>query len=130
MEYPAAYRYTKEHEWISVRDGLGTIGLTDHAQCELGDVVYVELPGIGTTVEVGKPLGVVESVKSVSEIYSPVSGEVVETNDQLKDHPESVNSEPHGAGWLVKVRLNNATELEALMDAEAYQAYVAPPAKG
>ena len=124
MAYPPTYRYTKDHEWIDVKGDLGTIGLTDYAQCQLGDVVFVELPGPGAKLEAGKSLGAVESVKAASEIYAPVSGEVVEVNGELKDAPEKVNSDPHGAGWLVKVRLKTPTEIEALMDAAAYEAYL------
>lgn len=129
MTYPPTYRYTKEHEWIDVKGELGTIGLTDHAQCKLGDVVFVELPSVGATLEAGKPLGIVESVKSVNEIYAPVSGEVVEVNEELKDAPEKVNSDPHEAGWLVKLRLKNPTEMDALMDGPAYEAYVSASEK-
>ena len=129
MAYPKTYRYTKDHEWIEVKDGLGIVGLTDFAQSQLGDVVFVELPNAGATLEAGKPLGTVESVKTASEIYAPVSGEVVEVNSALKDAPEKVNSDPHGAGWLVKVRLKNAAEIDVLMDAAAYEAYIPSPAK-
>jgi glycine cleavage system H protein len=129
MAYPKTYRYTKDHEWIDVKDGLGTIGLTDFAQSQLGDVVFVELPSPGAALEAGKPLGTVESVKTASEIYAPVSGEVVEVNVSLKDAPEKVNSDPHGAAWLVKVHLKNPVEIDALMDAAAYQAYLPSPGK-
>ncbi|MGH9495960.1 MAG: glycine cleavage system protein GcvH [Candidatus Sulfotelmatobacter sp.] len=124
MTYPPAYRYTKEHEWIDVKGDLGTIGITDYAQCKLGDIVFVELPRVGTTLEAEKPLGVVESVKTANEVYAPVSGEVVEVNGALKDAPEKVNSDPHGAGWLVKVRLKTPAEMDALMDGAAYEAFV------
>jgi glycine cleavage system H protein len=127
MVYPTTFRYTKDDEWVDVKGGLGTIGLTHEAQCRLGDIVYLELPALGTTLEAGKPLGVVESVKAVFEIFSPVSGEVVEVNGELKDAPEKVNSDPHGAGWLIKVRLKNPAETEALMDAAAYEAYATNP---
>jgi glycine cleavage system H protein len=127
MVYPTMFRYTKDDEWVDVKGGLGTIGLTHEAQCRLGDIVYLELPALGTTLEAGKPLGVVESVKAVFEIFSPVSGEVVEVNGELKDAPEKVNSDPHGAGWLIKVRLKNPAETEALMDAAAYEAYATNP---
>ena len=127
MAYPKTYRYTKEHEWIEVKNGLGTIGLTDFAQSQLGDVVFVELPRPGAALEAGKPLGAVESVKTANEIYAPVSGEVVEVNGSLKDAPEKINSDPHGAGWLVKVRVKNLAELEALMDAAAYEGYIPSP---
>ncbi|HEV3482532.1 MAG TPA: glycine cleavage system protein GcvH [Candidatus Acidoferrales bacterium] len=124
MNYPPTYRYTKEHEWIDVKEDLGTIGITDYAQCKLGDIVFVELPHVGATLEAEKPLGVVESVKTANEIFAPVSGEVVEVNSELKDAPEKVNSDPHGAGWLVKVRLKAPAEIAALMDGAAYEAFV------
>jgi glycine cleavage system H protein len=129
MTYPPAYRYTKEHEWVDVKGELGTIGITDYAQCKLGDIVFVELPRVGTTLEAEKPLGVVESVKTANEIYAPVSGEVVEVNGALKDAPEKVNSDPHGEGWLVKVRLKAPAEMTALMDAAAYEAFVSASEK-
>ena len=127
MVYPKTYRYTKDDEWIDVNGDLGTIGLTHEAQCRLGDIVFLELPRVGTALEAGKALGVVESVKAVFEIYAPVSGEVVEVNGELKDAPEKVNSDPHGAGWLIKVRLKVPAETDALMDAAAYEAYAARP---
>lgn len=124
MTYPQTYRYSKEHEWIDVKGDLGTIGITDYAQGKLGDIVFVELPRVGTTLEAAKSLGTIESVKTASEIYAPVSGEVVEVNGALKDAPETVNSDPHGAGWLVKVRLKNPGEMDALMDGNSYEAFV------
>jgi glycine cleavage system H protein len=129
MEYPKTYRYTKDDEWVDAKGELGTIGLTYEAQCRLGDIVFLELPSVGTVLEAGKPLGEVESVKAVFVIFSPVSGEVVETNSKLKDAPETVNSDPHGAGWLIKVRLKDPSEAEALMDAAAYEAYAAKPSR-
>ena len=124
--YPEHYGYTKEHEWVLVEGDLATVGITDYAQGELGDIVYVDLPKPGARVERGKPLGSVESVKAVSDIYSPVSGTVAEVNASLADHPEILNQDAHGAGWLVKVGLGAgaAGELEALMTAASYQAYV------
>ena len=122
--YPSDYRYTKEHEWIKVSGDTGTIGITEYAQHELGDVVFVELPEKGAQVKAGAVFGTVESVKAVSEIYSPVSGEVTEFNSALKDNPETVNSDPHGAAWLIKVKLANPAETSGLMDAAAYQAFV------
>ena len=127
MVYPTTFRYTKDDEWVDVKGELGTVGLTHEAQCRLGDIVYLELPAMGAKLEAGKPLGVVESVKAVFEIFSPVSGEVVEVNLELKDAPEKVNSDPHGTGWLIKVRLKNPTEIEGLMDAAAYEAYATSP---
>jgi glycine cleavage system H protein len=122
--YPENYRYTKEHEWILVDAGTGTVGITDHAQNELGDIVYVDLPRVGTAVETGRALGSVESVKAVSEIYSPVSGEVIEINEELAQAPEKLNQDPHGAAWLVKIRLAPGAETSQLMDAAAYQSYI------
>jgi len=127
--YPASFRYTKEHEWVNVEGANGTIGITDYAQSELGDVVFVELPKIGTQLKAGQSLGTIESVKAVSEIYSPVSGEVTAVNDALANSPEKVNQDPHAAGWLIKVKLANPSEASGLMDATAYAAYVAEKAK-
>ena len=129
MAYPKNYRYTKEHEWINVEGGLATIGITDYAQHELGDVVFVELPKPGAKIEAGKSFGTVESVKAVSEIYAPVAGEVIEANGELQNTPEKINSDPHGTAWLIKVRLTNAAELSGLMDAAAYEAYIAAKGK-
>ena|ERR1035441_9579604 len=122
--YPENFGYTKEHEWVLVEGDTGTIGITDHAQEELGDIVYVDMPKVGSHVEQGKSLGSVESVKAVSDIYSPLSGEVVEVNPDLADRPETLNSDPHGAGWLVKVHLSAPAEAAALMTAAEYQAYI------
>lgn len=127
--YPKDYRYTKEHEWIKADGGVGTIGITDYAQHELGDVVFVELPKVGAQLKAGQSLGSVESVKAVSEIFSPVSGEVTETNPALADLPEKLNSDPHGSAWLIKVRLADPKEVASLMDAAAYEAYIAEKAK-
>jgi len=127
--YPADYRYTKEHEWIKVDGETGTIGITDYAQHELGDVVFVELPKAGAKLKAGQSLGTVESVKAVSEIYSPVSGDVTEVNSALSDTPEKINADPHGAAWLVKLKLADKKELTELMDAAAYEAYIAEKAK-
>ena len=122
--YPENYRYTKEHEWVLVEGDAGTIGITDHAQDALGDIVYVDLPKAGARIEQGKSLGSVESVKAVSDIYSPVSGEVAEVNRALADAPEILNSDPHGAGWLVKIRLSAPADLEGLMSAAEYESYI------
>ena len=129
MAYPANYRYTKEHEWVNVSGDVATIGITDYAQHELGDVVFVELPKPGTAVTAGKSLGNVESVKAVSEIYAPVSGEVVEANADLQNTPEKINSDPHGAAWLIKVRLASPAEVKSLMDAAAYEKFIADKGK-
>lgn len=123
--YPSNYRYTKQHEWIDVKGDTGTVGITDYAQHELGDVVFVELPKVGAKLAAGKALGTVESVKAVSEIYSPVSGEVTEVNGGLGDSPEKINTDPHGTAWLVKLKLSNAGELSGLMDAAGYESFIA-----
>jgi len=122
--YPDNLRYTREHEWVRVEGGIATMGITDHAQQELGDIVYVELPKPGAAVEQGKALGTVESVKAVSEIFSPASGEVTEINTTLADEPEKLNEDPHGEAWLVKIRLRAPEDLVELMSAAEYQAYV------
>ena len=127
--HPSEYRYTKEHEWVSLNDDIGTVGITDYAQHELGDVVYVELPKIGAKLKAGDLLGTVESVKAVSDIYAPVSGEVTEVNSALVSAPETVNQDPHGKAWLIRVKLTDAAELSSLMDAAAYQAYVSDKEK-
>jgi len=129
MAYPANFRYTKEHEWVNVESGVATIGITDYAQSELGDVVFVELPKVGAKLETGKSFGNVESVKAVSEIYAPAAGEVSATNDELTKAPELLNSDPHGKGWMVKVKLANAAEINSLMDAAAYEAFIAEKGK-
>jgi glycine cleavage system H protein len=124
MTYPENFRYTKEHEWVLLEGDTGTIGITFHAQKELGDIVYVDLPKVGVRVEAGQSFGSVESVKAVSDIYSPVTGEVVEVNTALADGPEKLNEDPHGAAWLVKLRLDTPAELENLLGAAEYQAYI------
>ncbi len=121
--YPENFRYTKEHEWVNVESDAGTIGITDHAQKELGDIVYVDLPKVGTTVEKGKTLGSVESVKAVSDIYSPVSGEVIAVNDLLAGKPEKLNEDPHGTAWMVKIKLSVPAEIAELMSAADYKKY-------
>jgi len=122
--YPTNFRYTKEHEWVRAEGDIGTIGITDHAQNELGDIVYVDLPKVGARLEQGKTLGSVESVKAVSDIYAPVSGEVVEINEALSTAPEKLNEDPHGAAWLVKIRLSAPDEVTRLLSAEDYQKYI------
>jgi len=122
--YPENFRYTKEHEWVLVEGGTGTIGITDHAQQELGDIVYVDLPKAGARLEQGKSLGSVESVKAVSDVYSPVSGEVIEANPVLADAPEKLNEDPHGAAWLIKVKLADPAQAQNLMTAAEYQSYI------
>jgi len=123
MSYPADLKYTKEHEWIRVDGSTGAIGITDFAQQQLGDVVYVELPEVGATITAGQVFGTIESVKAVSELFAPVTGEVTETNGSLKDRPDHVNSKPHET-WMVKVKLANPGEVSSLMDAAAYEALI------
>ena len=128
--YPTDFRYTKEHEWVKLEGNVATIGITDYAQHELGDIVYVELPSTGAKLKAGQALGTVESVKSVSEVFSPLSGEVTEVNAALGEHPEKLNQDAHGAAWLVRVRATDAAaELGPLMDAAAYEAYIAEQQK-
>jgi glycine cleavage system H protein len=122
--YPQEFLYTKEHEWIRVDEKIGTIGITDYAQKELGDIVYVELAKPGEHVAANESLGTVESVKAVSEIYSPVSGEVTAVNAKLQNHPEVLNADPHGEAWLVQVRLSDRREIEKLMSADEYEAFI------
>jgi len=123
--YPNDYYYSQDHEWVKVEDGqIGVVGITDFAQKQLGDVVYVELPEVGTQLEFHQTLGVVESVKAVSDIYSPVSGEVVEVNQALNDNPELINEDPHGQGWIVKIKIKDESELQKLMSATEYEKYI------
>ena len=124
MTYPSDFRYTKEHEWVKAEGGIGVVGITDHAQKELGDIVYVDLPKVGSIVEKGKTLGSVESVKAVSDVYAPVSGEIVEVNELLTTAPEKLNDDPHGDAWLVKVRMSDPAELNALLASADYDKYV------
>ena len=123
MASPSDRRYTRTHEWVRVDGDVATIGVTDHAQNELGDITYLELPEPGTAVEATKPLGVVESVKAASDVYSPVDGEIVERNDALLNAPEDVNTSPYEGAWLVRIRLSNPEQVDDLMDADAYDVY-------
>ena len=127
--YPENLHYTKEHEWVAVTAEKAIVGLTDFAQKELGDVVFVELPEVGRNLGAGDEFGTVESVKAVSEIYAPVACEILEVNKNLEDHPEIINEDPYGRGWLLKIKIQNPAELESLMDAAAYQASVGESAK-
>jgi glycine cleavage system H protein len=120
MNYPDSYRYTKEHEWVRVDGDVATVGITHFAQHALGDVVYVDLPKTGTKVEQMQQFGTVESVKTISELYAPVAGEIVDVNGNLEGHPEVVNSDPHDGGWMIKIRLSNPSEVNNLLDAAAY----------
>ena len=122
--YPNDYYYTQDHEWVKVENGLGVVGITDFAQKQLGDVVFVELPEVNTQFEFHQVLGVVESVKAVSDIYSSISGEVVEVNQALNDNPELINEDPHGEGWIVKIKIKDETELQRLMSASEYEKYI------
>ncbi|HEY6892724.1 MAG TPA: glycine cleavage system protein GcvH [Rhodanobacteraceae bacterium] len=123
MGYPAGYRYTKDHEWVELAGDRGKVGITDYAQQQLGDVVYVELPEVGQKLKQGQSFGTIESVKAVSELYAPVSGEVVEVNTALKDKPEAVNSNPHGS-WMIVVKLTDPGETGALLDNSQYEQLV------
>ena len=124
MAQPSDRLYTKDHEWVQINGSAAVIGITDHAQSALGDIVYVELPKTGAAIEQGKPIGVVESVKAVSDIYAPVSGTVTDVNGTVVDDPAKVNADPFGDGWLVKITVTNAGETKSLMDAAAYDALV------
>lgn len=125
MNFPENLKYTKDHEWIRVEGGFGWVGITDYAQGELGDVVFVELPAGGAKVDQGKSFGTIEAVKAVSDLYAPVSGEVVETNKDVQSAPDVVNKDPYGKGWMVKVKIANPGELANLLDVEAYKKLVA-----
>lgn len=124
MTYPENFKYTKEHEWVLVEGDAGTIGITDHAQSELGDIVFVDLPKLGAAITKGSTFGSVESVKAVSDIYAPVSGEVTAINDALGTAPEKLNADPHGAAWLIKVKLSKPEEVSGLLSAADYQKYL------
>ncbi|HYF78135.1 MAG TPA: glycine cleavage system protein GcvH [Symbiobacteriaceae bacterium] len=121
---PAGLRYSKEHEWIKVEGNVGTIGITDYAQHSLGDVVFVELPPVGRVLKAHEQFGVVESVKTVSDLYSPVAGKVVAVNDALEGTPETVNNSPYEDGWIMKIELSNPADVDALLDAAAYEAHI------
>ena len=122
--YPNEFRYTREHEWVSIDGDTATVGITEHAQDQLGDVVFVELPQLGVRTQSMQSFGTVESVKAVSDVYSPLTGQVTEINETLVDAPEKLNESPHGDGWLIKLQIEDRTEIETLMTAEAYQAYI------
>ena len=124
MAYPTNYRYTREHEWISVNGNIGTVGITDYAQNSLGDIVYVEVPKLGDSVSAHATFGSVESVKAVSELYSPVSGTVAEVNELLKTEPDKINSAPHET-WIIKVELSDPSEFDGLLDAATYEKFIA-----
>ena len=125
MEFPEDLKYSKEHEWVLVEGNVATVGITDYAQDQLGDIVFVELPGLGDKVSKEDAFGVVESVKAVSDVYAPVSGKVLEVNDDLPENPEMLNEDPYGDGWLIKIEMNDIEELQDLMTATEYEEYVA-----
>jgi glycine cleavage system H protein len=125
MEFPEDLKYTKEHEWVLIEGGTATVGITDYAQDQLGDIVFVELPAVGDKVSKEDAFGVVESVKAVSDIYAPLSGKVIEVNDDLPDDPEMLNEDPYGDGWIIRIELTDPDEIEDLMTAAEYEQYVA-----
>lgn len=127
--YPNEFRYTKEHEWVKVEGNDAIIGVTDHAQNQLGDIVFVELPEAGSTFSIGDEFGTVESVKAVAEVYMPITGEIAEVNEELQDRPELVNERPHDDGWMIRVRISDHSEIDDLMDAEAYETFVEEESK-
>lgn len=124
MAYPTEYRYTREHEWIEIDGAKGTIGITDYAQSSLGDIVYVDAPKVGDTITAGTAFGSVESVKAVSDLFSPVTGKVTAVNEELKTAPDKINENPHGT-WIIKVELTNPGEIDGLLDAAAYESFIA-----
>lgn len=124
MDFPDELKYTEEHEWLLVEDELVTVGITDFAQDSLGDIVFVELPEVGTMLVAGKPFGVVESVKAVSDVYAPISGEVIEVNEELPDSPETLNTSPYEDGWMIKIKPSDLSQLQDLLDADDYADFV------
>ena len=130
MNAPDDLLYSKEHEWILTESDVATLGITDHAQKELGDVVFVDLPEVGATFDANEAFGSVESVKAVSEVFLPVSGEIVETNESLLDAPEKINDDPYGEGWIIRIRLGDPSELKALMSSQEYSEYVEEESQG
>lgn len=124
MDFPDELKYTEEHEWLLIEEELVTVGITDFAQDSLGDIVFVELPEVGTMLVAGKPFGVVESVKAVSDVYAPISGEVIEVNEELPDSPETLNTSPYEDGWMIKIKPSDLSQLEDLLDADDYADFV------
>lgn len=124
MSYPSEYKYTKEHEWVNVVEDIATLGVTEFAQQQLGEVVFVELPEPGRVFQAGDEVGTIESVKAVGELYTPVSGEITERNEGVVDDPSLLNNDPHVEGWLLRIRINNSDDLKSLMSAEEYEDYV------
>jgi glycine cleavage system H protein len=129
VSYPANYKYTKDHEWVKIDGNTALVGITEHAQHQLGDVVFVELPETGRVVEKGEVFGVVESVKAVVDCYMPISGEILEVNNGLETKIDVINSDPHGAGWMVKISIEDVSQANELMDAKSYEAYLAETAE-
>lgn len=124
-DIPSDLKYTKQHEWVRVEGDLATVGITDYAQESLGDITFIELPNVGDSIEAHESLGVIESVKAASDIYMPVGGEITEINESLEDAPENANNDPYGEGWIVKIKLSAPSDLDALLDASAYEAETA-----
>jgi glycine cleavage system H protein len=124
MNFPDDLKYTPDHEWIRTEGKYGWVGITDYAQSELGDVVYVEIPAVGTKVEKGKSFGTIEAVKAVSDLFAPVTGEIVEVNAEVKDHPEIVNKDPYGSGWMVKIAITDPAQLNVLLNMQAYKSLI------
>jgi glycine cleavage system H protein len=124
MDYPQGLKYSREHEWVKVEGNFALVGITDHAQSELGDVVYVELPEVGSELEANSTFGVVESVKAVSDLFAPVTGTVTEVNQQLNDEPELVNSDPFEEGWMLRIEMSDTSEIDALLELDDYKAYI------
>jgi len=122
--YPTDFYYSKDHEWVQIKGDKATVGITDFAQKQLGDVVYVELPAIGTQLEFHKTIGVIESVKAVSDVYTPISGEVIEVNQELNDSPELINQDPHGKGWIIRLKIKDTKDLEKLMSSVDYEKFL------
>ncbi|HLH77542.1 MAG TPA: glycine cleavage system protein GcvH [Candidatus Binataceae bacterium] len=125
MEIPAGLKYSKEHEWVAAEDSVATIGITDFAQDQLGEIVFVELPGVGDKISKDDAFGVIESVKAASDIYAPISGTVVEVNQELPESPEIINEDPYGDGWLIKIKIGDTAELDDLLDSDEYEELVA-----
>ena len=121
MEIQEDFLYTKEHEWIALEEDIATVGITDYAQSELGDIVFVELPEVGTEIRQTEPFGTIEAVKAVSDLYAPLSGEVTEVNTSLEDEPEQINSDPYGNGWMIKIKIHDESELDSLLSAGQYK---------
>jgi glycine cleavage system H protein len=124
MNFPENVKYTVDHEWIRVEGQFGWIGITDYAQSELGDIVYIEIPAVGTKLEKGKSFGTIEAVKAVSDLFAPVTGDLVEMNSEMKDHPEVVNKDPYSEGWMIKIKIADPAQLDTLLDVQAYKTLV------